>query len=167
MPRHPRIALDLTLLIDLADENKSAWGNLRSFQKRSKAEIIITPVTSQALAMTTVATAYSQDIRNLAGKVLRDLEGIWGFSLLEISGAELGICERNVEVFRQRRVLPPSAVQSAHTIAEAAAHSCSYLLTHDPELLDIDQALLRRALDHCDREYLWIGTPADACRLHA
>jgi hypothetical protein len=165
MARPTRIAVDLTLLLDLAANDKVAWQGLEAARKAfTPAEFLVSPATLEALMHAVVSTTYGMETRSLAKEALSRLMRQWKFSAPEMDVADLDVCAENARQLIATGLLGGHAWNSAHTVAEAACLECSLLLCHDPELLEINFAGLRKFLEKFDRESLWITTPGEVLR---
>ena len=165
MAKPTRIALDLTLLLDLAANDAATLAGLKAARGAfTEVEFVVSPVTRQALALAMVSTSYDSEIRSLANTALKRLTRQWGFSVVTIPGADLWVSGENARQLIASGLIGGHAIDSAHTVVEAACLGCSLLLCHDPELLVIDYAKLKKALDNLDRGPLWITTPGEIFR---
>lgn len=165
MAKPTRIALDLTLLLDLAANDAAALAGLKAAREAfPEVEFVVSPVTRQALALAMVSTTYDSEIRSLANTALKRLTHQWGFPVVTISGADLWVSGESARQLIATGLIGGHAIDSAHTVAEAACLGCSVLLCHDPELLVVDYAKLKKTLDKLDRGALWITTPGEILR---
>ena len=165
MAKPTRIAVDLTLLLDLAANDAAAWRGLEATRKAfAPTEFIVSPATQEALMHALVSTSYDVETRNLAGAALSRLSPQWKFSVPDVDASDLAVCVENARQLIAAGLLGGHAWNSAHTVAEAACLECSLLLCHDSELLDVSYPGLKKVLEKFDRESLWITTPGEILR---
>jgi predicted nucleic acid-binding protein len=161
-----RIAVDLTVLIDLAANDATTIAGIEAARQYFKpsVEFVVSPVTRQALALAVTSPTFDAEINSLAYAALQRLETVWKFVSPDIDEASLGVCEENAKRLISAGLLGGHAWNSAHTIAEAACLHCSTLLAHDEELLEVNPARLKEELKAMDRGNLWITTPGNLSR---
>lgn len=153
MPKRKRIAVDFSVLIDLAEgSHKSLLPAIVDFAKQLDAQVVVSQVSTQDLAYAAVSASYDENVRSLATTALRRIEAKWGFVSMDLEPTELGICVENVRQFVARGIVTQSNEVLAHTLAEAVALECKVLLTHEPELLSVPRATLKRVLAECGRD---------------
>ncbi len=165
MARPTRIAVDLTLLLDLAANDAASWRGVEAARKAfAPAEFVVSPATREALMHAVVATEYDAATRSLAQAALRRVIREWKFAVPDVGASDLAVCVENARQLIADGLVGGHAWNSAHTVAEAAGLECELLLCHDHELIEINHAELRRFLDRFDRGALWITTPGEILR---
>lgn len=161
MPKPQRIALDLSLLLDLASEDQAAWDAIEIIRGDGKAEFIIPPAVQLALALAFVRNPQGRELQRRAAIALSWLKSKWKFTDGLIIPGDLWVSGGNADAMIAEGLLPQEAFHSANTIAESAALGCQVLLAHDEELLAVPYAKLKRFLVKFHREPLWITFPEE------
>jgi rRNA-processing protein FCF1 len=154
MPGAPIIAVDTNFLIDLADEDETAFDCLSTIRRKfDEAPILVLPTVIGEL-MDISQEGDTPEEKALASKALRSVRVPWGFRPINYVPVGHGIVEQTALKIRAAGLIPDEEVHDSFVIAEAALAKVTILLSSDGHIWEIDQAAVKKVLEACS-----VGVP--------
>ena len=162
--RHPLIAVDTNVLIDLAQEEETAWECLDALaSRRPTPRVIITPTVIEEIMCMTL-TGETAEKRSAASKAVRSLLK-WGIHPLNLLPVGHGIVERIGDDIRRHGLIPEDERHDSFIVAEAALCEADILVSADAHLYGIDHQRLHVLLSGFDVKPIIITWPRRVARL--
>ena len=148
-PKPSLVALDTSVLLDLAEKSDDAQDCVATIRKRlAGVSLIILPAVIQELALLLENPLPRK--RRLAELALASIRDPWRFQPLNFIPVGHGITGAIAAKIRRAGLLPGDEIQDSLIIAEAALAGAVLLVSADNHLLDVDReqlGLLLRASD--------------------
>jgi predicted nucleic acid-binding protein len=159
VPKLTPVAVDVNVLINLADKDEVVIDCLSTIKKRlPNPQIIVLPTVILEL------THISEDdddprVKTLARSALESIVEPWRFLPVNCIPVGHGIVEQIGRRIREKKLLPEEEIHDAFVIAEAALYGATLLISSDAHIKDIDRQILKIELGACDVECPLIASP--------
>lgn len=163
-PQAPQLlAGDTNVGMDLAQGHEWVLDALSAIRRRLPGcSLLVPPTVAEELAW--LATQAGQAKERAAAQAFLRQHRRWGFELVHTVPLGNAYVGQIAERLRQASLLPSAETNDAHILAEAAALSCSILLTSDEHLRGMDFLALSFELAAFDLTAPIIAMPREIVR---
>jgi len=158
MPKLTQVAVDTNVLLNLSNGDEVVIDCFDTLRRRlANLQVIILPTV--ILELTDIAESNEHPAKMLARKALESIVGVWKFQPVNCVPVGHGIVEQIGNKIREKGLLPEAEIHDSFIISEAALYGVTLLISSDAHIKDINQPMLKLALDHCDVNCPLIASP--------